>query len=98
MLELKRTYAQVKDAHTSLLLGTAVVGFTVVTIISAPVAFLTALFALKIDDFDRLLVQPAKSAETANSAGDTEAADDAIYDSGKIGGIFGTYRRTPRRS
>jgi hypothetical protein len=50
-LNLKRAYASIKDSHSSLLLSTAVIGFTVVTIIFAPLAFLTALFALKIEGF-----------------------------------------------
>ncbi|MCJ1378732.1 hypothetical protein MMC17_001831 [Xylographa soralifera] len=56
MLELKRTYASIKDTHSSLLLSTAVIGFTVITIVFAPLAFLTALFALKIDGFEKLQV------------------------------------------
>ncbi|KAI1766809.1 hypothetical protein GGR53DRAFT_180351 [Hypoxylon sp. FL1150] len=56
MLNLKRTYASVKDAHSSVMLSTAVIGFTVITIIFAPLAFLTALFALKIDGFEKLQV------------------------------------------
>lgn len=53
-LDLKKTYASVKDAHNSLILSAAVIGFTVITIIFAPLAFLTALFALKVDSFHRL--------------------------------------------
>ncbi|TPX10042.1 uncharacterized protein E0L32_001239 [Thyridium curvatum] len=56
MLELKRTYATMRDARSSLLLGTAVIGFTVITIIFAPLSFLTSLFALKIDGFERFQV------------------------------------------
>ncbi|KAI0098006.1 hypothetical protein GGR51DRAFT_566043 [Nemania sp. FL0031] len=48
-LNLKRTHFSIKDARTSLLLGTAVIGFTVITVIFAPLAFMTALFALPID-------------------------------------------------
>ncbi|KAF1950951.1 hypothetical protein CC80DRAFT_597820 [Byssothecium circinans] len=72
MLNLKRTYASVKDAHASVLISTAVIGFTVVTIIFAPLAFLTALFALKIEGFENLRVD--KTSE--------------IYKSGYLGGIF----------
>lgn len=53
-LELRKTYASVKDAHNSLILSAAVIGFTVITIIFAPLAFLTALFAMKMDSFHRL--------------------------------------------
>jgi hypothetical protein len=72
-LDLKRTYASVKDAHSSLLLSTAVIGFTVVTIVFAPLAFLTALFALNIDGFDLLQLK----------------GRDGVYSSGKMSAIFG---------
>ncbi|KAI1188550.1 hypothetical protein F5B17DRAFT_394896, partial [Nemania serpens] len=48
-LNLKRTYASIRDARTRVTLGSAVIGFTVITIIFAPLAFVTALFALPID-------------------------------------------------
>ncbi|KAI0107517.1 hypothetical protein GGR51DRAFT_570887 [Nemania sp. FL0031] len=55
-LNLKRTHASIKDARASLTLGTAglilstaVIGFTLITIVFAPLAFVTALFALPID-------------------------------------------------
>ncbi|CAN9171483.1 unnamed protein product [Alternaria alternata] len=73
MLNLKRTHASIKDAHSSLILSTAVIGFTVITIVFTPLAFLTALFALKIDGFEKLQI----------------SGSDGIFHSGKIGGIFG---------
>ena len=76
-LDLKRTYASIKDAHISLLLSTAVIGFTIITIIFAPLAFLTALFALNIDGFDKLQLQGQES----------------VYSSGKMAAIFGMRRR-----
>jgi Mg2+ and Co2+ transporter CorA len=55
-LDLKRTHASIQDARaslqdarSSLLLGWAVMGFTVITVLFAPIAFMTALFALPID-------------------------------------------------
>ena len=55
-LNLKRTYASIRDArasirdaHSSVVLGTAVIGFTIVTVIFTPLAFMTSLFALPID-------------------------------------------------
>jgi hypothetical protein len=54
LLNLKHTHSSIKDAHSSLILSTAVIGFTVVTIVFAPLAFLTALFTLKIEGFGRL--------------------------------------------
>jgi signal transduction histidine kinase len=72
LLNLKRTHASIEDAHNSLILSTAVIGFTVVTIVFAPLAFLTALFALKVEGFGRLQI----------------AGADGVYNSGKLGGIF----------
>lgn len=77
MLNLKRTYASVKDSHSSVILSTAVIGFTVITIIFAPLMFLTALFALKIDGFEKLQLRKTSG----------------IYDPLYIGGIFGEYSR-----
>jgi hypothetical protein len=73
MLNLKRTHASIKDAHSSLIVSTAVIGFTVITIVFAPLAFLTALFALKIDGFEKLYT----------------SGKDAVFNSDKMGGIFG---------
>lgn len=72
MFNLKRTHASISDAHSSLILSTAVIGFTVITIVFTPLAFLTALFALKIDGFERLQI----------------SGRDGVFHSGKIGGIF----------
>lgn len=76
-LDLKRTYASIKDAHSSLLLSKAVIGFTIITIIFAPLSFLTALFALNIDGFDRLQLKGQGN----------------VYSSGKMGAVFGTHLR-----
>jgi len=73
MLNLRRTHASIRDAHSSLVVSTAVIGFTVITVVFTPLAFLTALFALKIDGFESLQV----------------FGRDGVYHSGKIGGIFG---------
>ena len=74
-LNLKRTYASIKDAHSSLLLSTAVIGFTVITIIFAHLSFLTALFALNIDGFDKLKIPTSNQID--------------VYDSRKMGAILG---------
>ncbi|KAI6089707.1 hypothetical protein F4821DRAFT_230746 [Hypoxylon rubiginosum] len=50
-LNLKRTHASIRDARTGLVLSAAVIGFTVITIIFAPLAFMTSLFALPLDSF-----------------------------------------------
>lgn len=81
LLNLKRTHASIQEAHDSYILSTAVIGFTVVTIVFAPLAFLTALFALKVDGFGRL--------QTTGT--------DGVYNSGKLGGIFGMYKYTKRK-
>lgn len=73
MLNLKRTHASIRDAHSSLIVSTAVIGFTVITIVFTPLAFLTALFALKIDGFENLQI----------------SGSDGVFHSGKISGIFG---------
>ncbi|KAF3004063.1 hypothetical protein E8E13_002262 [Curvularia kusanoi] len=72
MLNLKRTHASIRDAHSSLIVSTAVIGFAVITVVFTPLAFLTALFALKIDGFEYLQV----------------SGSDGVYHSGKIGGVF----------
>ncbi|KAI1653919.1 hypothetical protein F4813DRAFT_373216 [Daldinia decipiens] len=50
-LNMKRTYASIRDARTGLILSAAVIGFTVITIIFAPLAFITSLFALPLEGF-----------------------------------------------
>ncbi|KAL1795394.1 hypothetical protein ACET3X_007210 [Alternaria dauci] len=75
MLNLKRTYASIRETHNSLILSTAVIGFTVITIVFTPLAFLTALFALKIEGLEKLQVP----------------SGDGTYHKGKISGIFGKW-------
>jgi hypothetical protein len=81
LLNLKRTAASIrdaaasgKDARTSLVLGIAVIGFTVITIIFAPLAFMAALFALNIDGLAK-----HKSGE----------GNDAVYPGGYVAWTFG---------
>ena len=50
-LNLKRTYSSIRDTHNSIILSTAVIGFTIVTVIFTPLAFMASLFALPIDKF-----------------------------------------------
>ncbi|KAI0160589.1 hypothetical protein GGR57DRAFT_499270 [Xylariaceae sp. FL1272] len=71
-LNLKRTHASFEDARTSLLLGTAVIGFTVITIIFAPLAFVTALFALPIDILVRNQVLYDPSSADSSTIGEAE--------------------------
>jgi hypothetical protein len=84
-LNLKRTFAGIRDARasmndakTSILLAVSVIGFTVITILFAPLAFMTALFALDID-------------ETAKHK--TGEGNDAVYSSGYIIRTFYTPAR-----
>ncbi|KAI1277449.1 hypothetical protein F5Y07DRAFT_362992 [Xylaria sp. FL0933] len=92
-LNLKRTYASIADARSSIRLGvaglilsTAVIGFTVVTIIFAPLAFVTALFALPIDSLVRNQIQ-------FNGAGSSSDAEDgsqtmSVYTTRYVGTWF----------
>ncbi|KAH5261463.1 hypothetical protein HBI70_159220 [Parastagonospora nodorum] len=80
LLNLKRTFASVEDSHASVLISSAAIGFAVVTIFFTPLAFLTALFALNMNSFDRLRV--------GNSGGDSTPKKDLAYHGGKMAGIF----------
>jgi hypothetical protein len=98
LLNLKRTYASVQDSHASVLLSVAAIGFAIVTIIFAPLAFLTALFALNMEGFDRLRVKSSDNNDDAATVSRTEGnegsaievivPDDPAYDSAKMAGIF----------
>lgn len=97
LLNLKRTYTSVQDSHTSVLLSVAAIGFAVVTIIFAPLAFLTALFALNFQGFDRLRVKNNDGdrsgvVSSAMNNGDITvnvvASSGPAYDRGKMAGIF----------
>ncbi|KAH5757268.1 hypothetical protein HBI88_190700 [Parastagonospora nodorum] len=97
LLNLKRTYASVQDSHASVLLSIAAIGFAVVTIIFAPLAFLTALFALDMQGFDRLRVHVTSENEPGGLSGAGGKQDlaanvvtnkDAVYDSRKMAGVF----------
>lgn len=81
-LNLKRTYASIRDTKTSIVLGTAVIGFTVITIIFAPLAFLASLSALPVDQFVRKQV----------TVGETKA-----YPTWYMGKWFGRYHAVPSR-
>ncbi|KAJ2974079.1 hypothetical protein NUW58_g8773 [Xylaria curta] len=52
-LDLKQKHAAIKETHTATVMSAAIVGFTVITIIFAPLSFLTSLFALPIDQFQQ---------------------------------------------
>lgn len=54
-LELKRSYTVMKESHYTALLGAAVFGFSIVTIIFTPLSFMMALLAVPNDS---LLVGP----------------------------------------
>jgi hypothetical protein len=80
-LNLKRTFATMDDARTSLSLGIAVIGFTVITIIFAPLAFVAALFALPLDTFEQRKVKTSDDAQ--------EKGTD-VYTTAYIGKWFGS--------
>lgn len=50
-LELKQKNATVKEAHSTAILSATVFGFTIITVIFAPLSFVVALFALPVDTF-----------------------------------------------
>jgi Mg2+ and Co2+ transporter CorA len=50
-LDLKKTHASLRDSHNSTLLSTAVIGFTVITVIFTPLSFMASLLALPSVDF-----------------------------------------------
>lgn len=51
-LDLKQKHAALKEAHSTAIAGAMVFGFTIVTVIFAPLSFVAALFALPIDKFN----------------------------------------------
>ncbi|KAJ5038534.1 hypothetical protein J3E72DRAFT_377840 [Bipolaris maydis] len=52
-LDLKQKHASLQESHATAVMSAAVLGFTVITIIFTPLSFLTSLFALSIDRFQR---------------------------------------------
>ncbi|KAJ8119294.1 hypothetical protein ONZ43_g3724 [Nemania bipapillata] len=51
-LDLKQKHATMKEAHSVAILSATVFGFTIITVIFAPLSFIVALFALPIDLFN----------------------------------------------
>jgi hypothetical protein len=97
LLNLKRTYASVQDSHASVLLSVAAISFATVTIIFAPLAFLTALFAVTMRGFYKLRVKDTSDDDARVIAGTAVGQDltvnvatknDPVHDSGKMAGIF----------
>ncbi|KAI0405281.1 hypothetical protein F4802DRAFT_191334 [Xylaria palmicola] len=100
LLNLKRTYASMEDARASvnlgaasielgtagLILSTAVAGFTIITIIFAPLAFVTALFALPIDTL--LSKQVPFDRSGGNSQADSDAQVTVAYPTSYIATWF----------
>ncbi|KAI0382190.1 hypothetical protein F5Y04DRAFT_279974 [Hypomontagnella monticulosa] len=78
-LNLKRIYASMHDARASLIVSTAVIGFTVITIIFAPLAFTTALFALPLETFLRNQVQFNRQAEEGSDGQQATSAYTTRY-------------------
>jgi Mg2+ and Co2+ transporter CorA len=79
-LNIKRTFATMDDARTSISLGIAVIGFTVITIIFAPLAFVTALFALPVDIFEKRKV---------SMSGGTQDEETKVFSSNYLARWFG---------
>jgi hypothetical protein len=80
-LNLKRTYATMQDTRTGILLSTAVIGFTVVTIIFAPLSFMTGLFALPLSNLSDHLHN-----RTFETSGEKQ-----VYSQNYVGGWFSKY-------
>lgn len=50
---MKQKDASLRESHSSAIMGAAVLGFTIITIIFTPLAFVISLFALPIDQLQR---------------------------------------------
>jgi hypothetical protein len=104
LLNLKRAYASVQDSHAGVLLSVAAIGFAIVTVIFAPLAFLVGLFALNMQGFDRLRVkQDSGDDGTKVNIGNSASNDrdltvnvgsnhDGVFDSAKVTGIFSEWK------
>ncbi|CAG8954958.1 hypothetical protein HYFRA_00008647 [Hymenoscyphus fraxineus] len=73
LLDLKSKHDSLKEAHLTTLMSAAVIGFTIITIIFTPLAFLASLFALSTDKSQNNL----QNSTLANGA--------PFYDSSYIG-------------
>ncbi|KAI0486554.1 hypothetical protein F4859DRAFT_528269 [Xylaria cf. heliscus] len=51
-LDLKQKHATMREAHSAAMLSATVFGFTIITVVFAPLSFVVALFALPIDKFN----------------------------------------------
>ncbi|KAI0382294.1 hypothetical protein F5Y04DRAFT_253420 [Hypomontagnella monticulosa] len=51
-LDLKQKHAAMKEAHSMAVVSAMVFGFTIITVVFAPLSFVAALFALPIDRFN----------------------------------------------
>ena len=74
-LDLKSKHAGLKESHNSLILSRAVIGFTVITVIFAPLSFVVSLLALPV--------------EWLRSHKKPPANDMGIYSNGYIAGWLG---------
>lgn len=57
MLDLKQKHATLREAHSAAVMGAAVFGFTIITIVFTPLSFVASLFALPIDRFQQSQTQ-----------------------------------------
>ena len=66
-LDLKAKHASLREAHSSAIMSAAVLGFTIITVIFTPLAFVLALFALPIKHFqDHQIPSPWGDTEKPN--------------------------------
>jgi hypothetical protein len=82
-LDLKQKHASLREAHSTAIMSAAVLGFTIVTVIFTPLAFVMALFALPIKQFQDNQV-PSKWGDTEKPSG--------VYTTNYIGKFTGTSR------
>ena len=84
-LDLKSRHASLKEAHLATLMSSAVIGFTIITIIFTPLAFLVSLFALSVNHFQ----QHQSNSTLANGA--------PFYDSNYVGKWLGKLNSSNER-
>jgi len=87
-LTLKRAHVSIRDAHLSLILGVAVTGFTVITIIFTPLTFIVSLFALALDT---LLQNQFQFGGTGGIDEGARSEPSPAFKSSYVGKWFGEY-------
>lgn len=94
-LSLKSSHAALKESHNSTILGTAVIGFTIITVIFTPLSFLASLFALSIDRLENNKSPDTFSGNfSSDSSGNSPASGSANspnnFNGGYSSGVYTT--------